>query len=431
MYNKGMSEAPRRSGETEEVPDGGAEDRWSKLKEEVPFGGAKPEGDGSNNAEDTEQAAFDAMVDQLKKDPNALARVCAETNRGLDPEEVQYYTSNPDNIPQLVQKFMDMKKSERSSADDERAKDTAERAETVEEGYSEVVDHYREHPEEISSFVADLIKLRGGAEAISKGATWDAKQRAYIDESGAPRDWSHLTGYLRKNPEQIVRFVKEYESLSNTEATTESEPEEDAAAGGGEEEAPAPTESTERPAEAPIEAPAGAGADGATAVEAPAEAPVEAAEADKESASDGAASEQSGGEVGNETETVSEEKLQRAIDIMTRVKNAVEHLYVTVQGSRSGEQQMAIVMQMYQRMVDQLNGMLNDTRNGRPVARFGSNKSEYEKSIKLEFDYAMASLGDLKANSQAMPAVLAHPIMFYAQRIEDSLKAVIDITRSK
>ena len=133
-------------------------------------------------------------------------------------------------------------------------------------------EYYRAHPGEINNFVAELIRLRGGAESIKRGATWDKEQRAHVDKDGVPRDWAHLTGYLKRHTEELDRFLEEYKSLKGgVEAPAE---ERDAAAGGGEEETPAPA-APEAPAEepAPAETPAPAAAPAA---------PAEAAETESE-----------------------------------------------------------------------------------------------------------------------------------------------------
>ena len=84
-------------------------------------------------------------------------------------------------------------------------------------------DYYREHPEEISDLAAALVAARGGADKIKEGATWYTSKmtddrtlmNAYVAD-GAPRDWAHLTGYLKAHPDEIDRFVDEYDSLVST-----------------------------------------------------------------------------------------------------------------------------------------------------------------------------------------------------------------------
>ncbi|MBR0133673.1 hypothetical protein IJM16_00185, partial [Candidatus Saccharibacteria bacterium] len=117
------------------------------------------------------------------------------------------------------------------------------------EPHTEVKDaeYYRSHPGEINVFVADLIRLRGGAASIKEGATWDKVQRTHVDKDGIPRDWAHLTGYLKRNPDQIDRFLEEYKSLGggNEGAPVEQEA---SAAQGGEEENRQPEPTSEQPA---------------------------------------------------------------------------------------------------------------------------------------------------------------------------------------
>ena len=129
-------------------------------------------------------------------------------------------------------------------------------------------EYYRSHPNEIGDFVQELIKLRGGAESIKRGATWDKEQRAHVDPDGTPRDWAHLVGYLKRNPDQIDRFVEEYNSLKGGDDAVE----EPAAAEGGTGESDKPVEENpveeEKPAESekPAEGePSGEGAEAAEA----------------------------------------------------------------------------------------------------------------------------------------------------------------------
>ena len=84
---------------------------------------------------------------------------------------------------------------------------------TAEDGTVKDADYYREHPSEIGDFVHDLVDLRGGEEKIKEGATWDKEKRAYVDAHGVPREWMQLTGYLKRNPDQLDRLVEEYQNL--------------------------------------------------------------------------------------------------------------------------------------------------------------------------------------------------------------------------
>lgn len=91
------------------------------------------------------------------------------------------------------------------------------------------IEYFKKNPKELSDLVADLIKLRGGADAIKEGATWDKNMRAYVGADGLPRDWAHLTGYLKRNPDAIGQVLKEYNEL---QAADDEESDEEAALGG-------------------------------------------------------------------------------------------------------------------------------------------------------------------------------------------------------
>ena len=95
------------------------------------------------------------------------------------------------------------------------------------------LEYFKNHPEDLSKFVAELIRLRGGADSVSEGATWDTEQVTHTDKDGTPRDWAHLTGYLKKNPDQLGRFVNEYMDLKEVEDAAAAAEEELAAAEGG------------------------------------------------------------------------------------------------------------------------------------------------------------------------------------------------------
>lgn len=75
------------------------------------------------------------------------------------------------------------------------------------------VEYFKNNPKELSDLVADLVELRGGADAIKEGATWDKNMRAYVGADGLPRDWGHLTGYLKRNPDAIGKVLEEYNEL--------------------------------------------------------------------------------------------------------------------------------------------------------------------------------------------------------------------------
>lgn len=97
-----------------------------------------------------------------------------------------------------------------------RQSEQAESAENTDESEitAQDVEFFKENPKELSDLVADLVKLRGGADAIKENATWDKEARAYVGEDGMPRDWAHLTGFLKKNPDRIADVLQEYRALS-------------------------------------------------------------------------------------------------------------------------------------------------------------------------------------------------------------------------
>lgn len=90
------------------------------------------------------------------------------------------------------------------------------KAAEVAEITSRDVNYFKEHPEDIGLVVQELINLRGGDESIQKDAKWDKNLHAYVGSDGMPRDWMHLTGYLKKNPDKIASVLEEYQSLLPT-----------------------------------------------------------------------------------------------------------------------------------------------------------------------------------------------------------------------
>lgn len=75
----------------------------------------------------------------------------------------------------------------------------------------EDVKYFQENPEELKKLVEVLIQMRGGEDAIKDGASWDKDARAYVDDNtGLPRDYAHLVGYLKKNPDKIEVVLREY-----------------------------------------------------------------------------------------------------------------------------------------------------------------------------------------------------------------------------
>lgn len=96
---------------------------------------------------------------------------------------------------------------------------------------------------DIDKLAQDLVAARKYAK---EGATWDKEQRAYIGEDGLPRDWAHLVGYLKKNPDAIKTATETLQSLQTPEAPVDNAIEESVA-----EESPAEmmSEAEESPAE--------------------------------------------------------------------------------------------------------------------------------------------------------------------------------------
>lgn len=96
---------------------------------------------------------------------------------------------------------------------EDAAEQAAERSES--EITNNDVEYFKSNPKELSDLVAELVQLRGGSDAIKEGATWDKDKRAYVDANGVPRDWSHLVGYLKQNPDAIGGVLQEYNDLRN------------------------------------------------------------------------------------------------------------------------------------------------------------------------------------------------------------------------
>lgn len=79
---------------------------------------------------------------------------------------------------------------------------------------------------DIDKLAQDLVKAR---KDMREGATWDKEQRAYIGEDGLPRDWAHLVGYLKKNPDAIKTATETLNQLrgegtSAEESSAEEQP---------------------------------------------------------------------------------------------------------------------------------------------------------------------------------------------------------------
>lgn len=71
---------------------------------------------------------------------------------------------------------------------------------------------------DVDKLAQELIAARKDAK---EGATWDKEQRAYIGEDGLPRDWAHLVGYLKKNPDAIKTATETLDQLRSAEAPAE------------------------------------------------------------------------------------------------------------------------------------------------------------------------------------------------------------------
>ena len=75
-------------------------------------------------------------------------------------------------------------------------------------------EYFKKNPQKIGRVVYHLINLRG-ENSIEENATWDKEQRAYVGEDGMPRDYAHLTGFLKKeeNANHIDTVLEEFKDL--------------------------------------------------------------------------------------------------------------------------------------------------------------------------------------------------------------------------
>ena len=71
------------------------------------------------------------------------------------------------------------------------------------------LDYFKNNPKELSRLAAEIVKMRPEKD----DATWDKEQRAYIGADGLPRDYAHLVGYLKKNPDTIKTAIETYQDL--------------------------------------------------------------------------------------------------------------------------------------------------------------------------------------------------------------------------
>ena len=118
-----------------------------------------------------------------------IKRITAEINGGDSPEEPE----NPDE-PENPEEPENPDEPKEDKPDEENAGKDKPEGDASEKGESE------EEPVDIDKLAQDLIKAR---KDMREGATWDKEQRAYIGEDGLPRDWAHLVGYLKNNPDAI------------------------------------------------------------------------------------------------------------------------------------------------------------------------------------------------------------------------------------
>ena len=70
----------------------------------------------------------------------------------------------------------------------------------------------------IDKLAQELIAARKDAK---EGATWDKEQRTYVGEDGLPRDWAHLVGYLKNNPDAVKTATEALDSLRGAEESDE------------------------------------------------------------------------------------------------------------------------------------------------------------------------------------------------------------------
>lgn len=74
----------------------------------------------------------------------------------------------------------------------------------------EAVEYFSKNPDEIDRLARELVLARKDAK---EGATWDKEKRAYIGEDGLARDWAHLVGQLKDNPESIKTAIGSLQEL--------------------------------------------------------------------------------------------------------------------------------------------------------------------------------------------------------------------------
>ena len=88
----------------------------------------------------------------------------------------------------------------------------------------EDIDKFTNNPKLIDALAQDLVAAR---KDMKEGATWDKEKRSYIGEDGLPRDWAHLVGHLKSNPEAIKTAVESLQKLQSENNPTEDQPSDD------------------------------------------------------------------------------------------------------------------------------------------------------------------------------------------------------------
>ena len=85
----------------------------------------------------------------------------------------------------------------------------------------ETIDYFVNNPKEIDKLAQEIVAARKDAK---EGAAWDKEKRAYIGEDGLPRDWAHLVGHLKNNPETIKTAIETLQSLQSNDTAGDIEP---------------------------------------------------------------------------------------------------------------------------------------------------------------------------------------------------------------
>ena len=86
----------------------------------------------------------------------------------------------------------------------------------------EAVEYFSKNPDEIDRLARELVAARKDAK---EGATWDTEKRAYIGEDGLARDWAHLVGQLKNNPDSIKTAIESLQGLQEKDEADDAEDE--------------------------------------------------------------------------------------------------------------------------------------------------------------------------------------------------------------